>query len=215
MLPSREEIIVPLVQGRRVLDCGGIDHYAAEEKLASGEWLHATIAQHAKQCIGVDILKENVDRINSVGRYRFVAGNVEDLPYIEEFDIVVAGEVVEHLYNMGRFLDSAWRALKSKGKLVITTPNAYGFSHQFRNLVLGNERVHPEHTCYYSAQTLKYIISRHGFEVDRVHFATRPAAALLTRGVRRAIERLRPSMAEKIVAVATKQPERKGYLNVW
>src|SRR5688572_6855019 len=118
----REDVIIPLITGKDVLDCGGIDHWAMSMKQGRGDWLHALIAQRAKSVIGVDILDEAVETVNSHGKYRFVVGNVEELDFDHEFDVVVAGEIVEHIYNMGNFLDSAWRALRRDGLLIITTP---------------------------------------------------------------------------------------------
>lgn len=41
----------------------------------------------------------------------------------KEFNIVYAGELIEHLYNPDLFLSEANRILKDKGVLIITTPN--------------------------------------------------------------------------------------------
>lgn len=43
----REDIIIPLVVGKKVLDCGGIDHWAMKMKQEDGNWLHGIVAQHA------------------------------------------------------------------------------------------------------------------------------------------------------------------------
>ena len=45
-------------------------------------------------------------------------------PYPEEFfDIVHAGEAIEHLYDTDSFVQECRRVLKKGGKLIITTPN--------------------------------------------------------------------------------------------
>lgn len=212
---QREEVILEYTAGKDVLDCGGIDHYASEEKLSTGDWLHEKIHNRAKSCLGVDILNKNVDKINSQGKFKFIAANVEELTFSAQFDVVVAGEIIEHLYNPGKFLDSAWRALKSEGVLIITTPNAYSFSGMIYAVLFKREKCHPEHTCYFSPQTLVYLVERHGFKVNRVCHATRDSRFFLITLFRRFVEWLNPLLCEKIVLVAKKTEGQKKYDDKW
>jgi len=152
----REDVILPYVKDKHVLDCGSVDHRFFTEKQENGEWLHASIAKHAKTCLGVDILADRVAEINRIGTYQFVAANVEHLPFDREFDVVVAGELIEHVYNASLFVDCAWRALRDGGILIVTTPNYHAFSMIWSSVIRGREICHEEHTCYYSKQTLEY-----------------------------------------------------------
>jgi 2-polyprenyl-3-methyl-5-hydroxy-6-metoxy-1,4-benzoquinol methylase len=45
------------------------------------------------------------------------------LPFKEEFDVVVAAEVVEHIVDTEAFLDNCADALRPGGVLILTTPN--------------------------------------------------------------------------------------------
>jgi ubiquinone/menaquinone biosynthesis C-methylase UbiE len=211
----REDVIVPLIKGKIVLDCGGIDHWAMKMKQDRGDWLHAIIADHAKSVIGVDILEENVNEINSQGKYNFVVANVEHLPFRDQFEVVVAGEIVEHIYNMGLFLDSAWEALHANGLLIITTPNNNAISNVLYAMALGKENCHPEHTCYYSKQTLTYIVEKHGFKIQAFFSLSRPARSRIVKFLRDAIIKIRPALAEQLVLVAYKLPEQKKYDDKW
>ncbi|PIN94898.1 hypothetical protein COU53_01765 [Candidatus Pacearchaeota archaeon CG10_big_fil_rev_8_21_14_0_10_30_48] len=48
----------------------------------------------------------------------------EKLPFKEKyFDVIYAGEVIEHLYNPDKFLEECNRVLKDDGFIIITTPN--------------------------------------------------------------------------------------------
>jgi 2-polyprenyl-3-methyl-5-hydroxy-6-metoxy-1,4-benzoquinol methylase len=52
-----------------------------------------------------------------------VAGDAETLAFASEsFDLTLASEVVEHLWNPSSFFDEAYRVLKAKGYLIIETP---------------------------------------------------------------------------------------------
>lgn len=211
----REDLIVPYITGKNVLDCGGIDHSFMDDKRRRGVWLHAIVARHAHCCIGVDILAEHVEAINQQGNYKFSVGNVEQLTYENEFEVVVAGELIEHLYNAGLFLDSAWRALKDDGVLIITTPNYHGFSSVLYSVIAGREVCHAEHTCYYSKQTLRYLVERHGFAVEKCQVVNRPARSHLTGWARAAVRAMRPGLGENLVLVARKQSQQNKYDDKW
>jgi 2-polyprenyl-3-methyl-5-hydroxy-6-metoxy-1,4-benzoquinol methylase len=52
-----------------------------------------------------------------------LSGDAENLAFTPEtFDVVLASEVVEHLWNPQRFLDDAYRVLKPKGYLILEAP---------------------------------------------------------------------------------------------
>jgi 2-polyprenyl-3-methyl-5-hydroxy-6-metoxy-1,4-benzoquinol methylase len=52
-----------------------------------------------------------------------LSGDAEKLAFTSEtFDVVLASEVVEHLWNPQSFLDEAYRVLKPKGHLILETP---------------------------------------------------------------------------------------------
>lgn len=76
-----------------------------------------------------------------------------------DYDIVVAGEILEHLSNPGMFLDNLKRY---SCPIIITVPNA--FSHNSGRT--GTENVNPEHVAWYSFNTLKALVERHGYKVD-------------------------------------------------
>lgn len=57
------------------------------------------------------------------------------LPFTSNsLDIVVAGEIIEHLYDTGDFLEEIKRVLKPEGKLIITTPNLAPLANRARIL---------------------------------------------------------------------------------
>lgn len=214
-MKTREDIIIPLCRGKDCLDCGAADHNAFLEKQASGKWLHAKIAEAARSCLGVDLLEERVREINATGRYNFKTCNVERMEFDSEFDVVVAGELIEHLFNPGLFLDGAWRALRPDGRLVLSTPNALSFTSFLKALVFNKERMHPEHTAMFSPQALTFLVSRHGFRVEAIHMLPCPSEWPMLGTIRRAVGFLRPLLHEAIVLVAAKEGEQKHHAGMW
>ncbi|MCV4607588.1 hypothetical protein OFB74_32295, partial [Escherichia coli] len=79
---------------------------------------------------------------------------LNNVPLERTFDVIVAGEIIEHLNNPGLFLSGVRRFMHRDSKLVTTTINAYCAMRFFVYALRGrrgiNEFVHPDHVAYYS-----------------------------------------------------------------
>ncbi len=164
--------IQELCRGKRVLDVGCCNHSNFDQLEGSG-FLHAEIAKVAATLIGFDNDSESIKEMVSHG-FRVIEGNAENIPAtnLGEFDVVVAGELIEHLSNAGLFLESAYASLKPGGVLVATVPNAWAFS-RIKQLYKGLDDTlwtHPQHTCWYSRATALELFQRHGFKVVQLDF---------------------------------------------
>lgn len=73
---------------------------------------------------GIDYSHNRIERAAALP-YLFRQCNIEDgMPYEPaKFDVVYAGEVIEHLYNPDFLLEECHRVLKRNGLLVLSTPN--------------------------------------------------------------------------------------------
>ncbi|HEY2847011.1 MAG TPA: class I SAM-dependent methyltransferase, partial [Pyrinomonadaceae bacterium] len=121
--------------------------------------------------------REGIEILESRGLKNIVQS---DLEHIEEckldgiFDVIVAGEVIEHINNPGLFLSGIKRFMRPDSELILTTVNAYCAMRFFYYGARGRrgkaEPVHPDHIAYYSYSTLKLLVERHGFEVTNFYF---------------------------------------------
>jgi len=129
----RIQEILKYVAGKKVLDLGCVQH--SSNKATRADWLHGIISKYASYCLGVDLLEKEVKKLNELG-YNIICADVEkmDLPE-KDFDVIVAGELIEHLANPGLFLENCRNHLKDDGLLIITTPNPFCFIH-FRRSIL-------------------------------------------------------------------------------
>ena len=59
------------------------------------------------------------------------------------FDVVYAGEVIEHIFDTEAFLKRCWKALKPSGFLLVTTPNLGSLENRLRLLFGG----YPVNAC--------------------------------------------------------------------
>jgi len=138
---ERERYILQKAKGKTVLDIG-----------ASGP-LHDAIVTLAKKCHSLN-LAPPADYIMDIDKVDF-------LPALSDLDLVIAGEVIEHLDNAGHFL----QLLKQYTcPIIITTPNAFSAAaHAW--LKKGIEQVNIDHKCWYSYTTFKTIATKYGYNV--------------------------------------------------
>ena len=100
--------------------------------------------------------------------------NLDDLDLHETFDVIVAGEMIEHLNNPGQFLSGIRRFMNPESRLLLTTINAYCgmrfFYYGLRGKRGKSEPVHPDHVAYYSYSTLSLLLKRHDINVETFLF---------------------------------------------
>ncbi|MBY8965039.1 class I SAM-dependent methyltransferase [Algiphilus sp. NNCM1] len=156
----RSEAILRHAAGRKCLDVG-----CASGVHGQG-WLHASLAAGIDDLTGIDIDKEGVELANRKG-YRCLVANAESFVLEDSFDLVIAGELIEHLSNPGGFLDSARKCLRPEGQVLITTPNAFAVSN-FVYRLAGDVRVNADHVAWYCPITLSQLFERHGYNVEVV-----------------------------------------------
>jgi SAM-dependent methyltransferase len=152
----------PYMEARTVLDIG------AGTGISRPDWMHAMVASVASEAIGVELDPRLVKQAIGKG-YNVVAGDAQSMDLGRSFDVVWAGELIEHLSCAGAFLDAARAHLVPGGHLVLTTPNAFAVSN-FVYRVGGRARVNAEHTCWYDETTLCQLLRRHRFEIVEVAY---------------------------------------------
>jgi 2-polyprenyl-3-methyl-5-hydroxy-6-metoxy-1,4-benzoquinol methylase len=113
-----EWILSKVVNAKKVLDVGC---YGEDIKFDHPLWLHRLISSKAEYTLCIDINPE-AEKLRDYG-FNVIIGDAQKMYIEEQFDVVVASELIEHLENPGFFLDSVKRVLKPDEFLVITTPN--------------------------------------------------------------------------------------------
>ena len=126
---TRLERLLALAKGKRVLHIGCCDHIGLiDEKIAKRTWLHGLLLESAEECLGIDIDSEAVDYVKSLGYGGVYCCDIlEDFP--EElkghhFDLVILGEIVEHLDSPVEFLRALHSCFDYNYELIVTVPNA-------------------------------------------------------------------------------------------
>lgn len=178
-----------------MLHLGFVDE-RAEQKLAEGVWLHARLADVSRNLVGVDSSVEGVEWARRLGYEAYVV-DIQSRESVEAAglkpaEVVVAGELIEHLDAPGPFLRALRPLLAEDGLLVLTTPNAYRLV-SFLAPITGSELVHADHTAWHSPQTLRTLLEQCGWEVEEMAYYHNPARAIPPRV--RGRERLQAHLA--------------------
>ena len=151
---------------------GFVDAGCADANTEAGAWLHAHLARDARELVGLDVDAAGVERALAHG-YEAYAVDCRDTLAVKTLelapaDVVVAGEVIEHLDDPGAFLDGLHALLAHDGLLAITTPNATNLLNTVASL-LNYEVNHPDHLTMFTSQTLDAMLRRHGWEPVEHH----------------------------------------------
>lgn len=142
----------PDVRGKKVLECGMANGGVAERLLREGA-----------QCYGVDV---NPRAIHGV-EFQQADLNERIPDFGVSFDVIFAGEVMEHLYDDRGFLDECYKKLNPGGVLVITVPNLFFTPNRFL-MIFGKMpffAYEEYHYHFYSKKTLSGLFQDAGFEV--------------------------------------------------
>lgn len=140
------------VEGLNILECG----------IARGGVVDLLKSEGAN-CFGVDINPRHLEGINIKQ-----ADLNNDIPdFGVKFDVIFAGEVMEHLFDDSKFIENTRNLLKQNGFLIITVPNL-AFSANRLLMLFGKMPVFafaPYHYHIYNKKVAENLIKEKGFEI--------------------------------------------------
>lgn len=157
--PERMELFKRYVggPGRKVLDLGCRDG-ALTSRYAEGN-----------EVVGVDADREALAEAEKLGIETRWADLDEPLPFEDSsFDVVVAGELLEHLRDPGRLVGEVLRVLRPGGTFVASVPNAYRLKNRLRFALGRKPEDDPTHLQMFSAADVQKLLA--GFDQPALHF---------------------------------------------
>lgn len=104
------------VRGQSVCDIGIGQGFLARELLAAG----------VNKVTAIDVSISYLRELKGIDRVEPLVANAENLPFREEFDLIVSTDVMEHVLNVGSFLYCVNEALRPGGKVCIRVPYREG-----------------------------------------------------------------------------------------
>jgi SAM-dependent methyltransferase len=163
---TRWDFIRPYVEGKLVLDIGPAELVGTINRQKYERWLHRKVTNVAERVIGIENNPEQVKALTELG-YDIRQGDAEQFQLGEKFDVVLAGELIEHLSNPGKFLDCARKHLVEGGRLLLTTPNRFSvlefYSVIKRGKVPTYKKPIAKHVIFFDSDSLASLLARHGF----------------------------------------------------
>jgi methionine biosynthesis protein MetW len=120
--------------------------------------------------VGVDIDREALEAAGErLGIETHWADLDEPLAFEDEsFDVVVIGEVLEHIREPQRLLDEARRVLRPSGTLVGSTPNGFRLKNRLRFLAGRHPEPDPTHLHLFSPADVRALLA--GFDDASLQF---------------------------------------------
>jgi 2-polyprenyl-3-methyl-5-hydroxy-6-metoxy-1,4-benzoquinol methylase len=197
---AHAKLLAAVGTGKRVLDVGCSSGYLAEPLAARGNTI-----------VGIELDPEAAHAAEAFCE-RVLVGDVEsmDLPLEPaSFDVVLCGDVVEHLRDPVAALARLRPFVRPGGRLVLSTPNVANWAIR-ASLLAGRWRytergiLDRTHTHLFTRATLAEAVERAGYRVERIDFSVPvPGASDRLDALAHAVGRLRPGLfAYQFVLVA-------------
>ena len=165
LITDRIAYICALASDKNVLDIGVVDHFSASSERA--EWLHGHLCNYAVSCLGVDILEDEIQLLRDKS-YNVLSWDITQGPLARTFDLIVIGDVVEHLGHPSALFSSVARMLSPGGRIVLTTPNPWYANAIIKNVFEGLPFTdNADHVAWFDAGTLCELAARNGLHLDR------------------------------------------------
>ncbi len=162
--------LVEQCRGRRVIHVGFADAGFRAEQGRAGRWLHGHLDEVADELVGLDADEPGVTAAREAG-YDVRLVDCTDPAAVAALDlapadVVLAGEIIEHLGAPGPFLDAMATLCAPDGTLIVTTPNAYGLVNVVASITRRVEVNHPDHVVMFTWRTLTQLMARTGWVVQ-------------------------------------------------
>lgn len=210
---NRVDMIEALCRGQRVLDmgCVAMTLEPSDQRVSAfPSSLHMRLKRVASSLVGLDYSADEIAAL--AARHpdlALIAGDAEcpprELADLGPFDVIVFGNLIEHLTNPGKALDAMRSLLATGGRVIVTCPNALG-GPNFGRFALGRFVEGPDHVLSFNRWTLQHLLERHGFAPTSVatsydHTPERWTKRLLV-NIGSVPLRLRPEFGGTLVMVA-------------
>jgi 2-polyprenyl-3-methyl-5-hydroxy-6-metoxy-1,4-benzoquinol methylase len=165
------------VRGKNLLDVGCADHDVDNPGMKD-RWMHAHLVKAARSTLGLDILEQDCQKLRERG-YNAVAGDACAIDLGQKFEVVVAGEIIEHVENPGALIRNLARHVAPGGKLILTTPHIHYSLHFVESILCDPyDRWHPQHVVAFEPFTLNNLMQRCGLTIEQCLYFTRSRKAL-------------------------------------
>lgn len=150
------------IKNKNVLDIGVAEHDVIH--INRKDWQHKFIVDNSKYCVGVDIIDELVQLLSSQGYNIKNVDATSDLYIGETFDVVIIGDVIEHVENPVALMKFAKRHCSIGGKIIVATPNPFFYKNFLQVINTTTFVANFEHISWITPSMALEIARRSGLE---------------------------------------------------
>lgn len=151
--------IIERCKNKKVLDVGCVGQ---DKHIDNEAWLHGRIKKVAKQLTGADIEPNGIKQLKENGFEVYTPDELKEVD--EKYDVIVMGDVIEHVSDPGQFLSFYSQFLNENGEIIICTPNTFGIRYMIEIFLYGRSGTNEEHTMMFDPYVLLELFSRIGLE---------------------------------------------------
>lgn len=162
-----EKVLTFIGEDKKVLDIGCGDGFLMEK-----------IKRQNNEVEGIEISQPAIKKARKRG-FIVHAVSLNDVYWSRKingkFDVVWAGEVIEHIFDTDNFLKNTRRVLKKDGVFVLSTPNLASFGRRILLLLGINpllettaRRYDAGHIRYFTFKNLTQLLKEHQFDVEQI-----------------------------------------------
>lgn len=166
---SKIRFVTAECKAKKVLDLGCVQH--DPEFARSKKWLHKAICAVASEVKGLDLDADGVAALKQMGYHDIVVGDAQHFDLMESFDVIVAGDLIEHLHNVGGFLESCAKHMTNDSKLLVCTPNPWHW-HKWLRAFYREVPVNEEHTLWMCPTTMCQVAERFELSVSAIQYGS-------------------------------------------
>lgn len=120
-----------------------------------------------KTLVAIDISIPYLLEASKAGDVTAIAANAENIPFVDEFDLMVATDIMEHVLNVSDFLVSANWALRNRGMLAVRVPYRDNMR-QYSRLLGAKYKF--SHFRSFDRSSLQALIEQFGFKPCSYHY---------------------------------------------
>lgn len=140
---------------------------------ALGEYL---IKNCQSKVYGIDINKEAINYAKTrLSDARVCNIETENITYKNKFDLIIFGDVIEHLRNPEEILNKIKENLKENGGIIVSVPNVANIETRF-NLLRGKFEytntgiLDKTHVHFYTKNSLQSLLEKNGFKIKNISY---------------------------------------------
>lgn len=168
-LVDKKTWILNQVGGKKVLHLGPTDSPRTAHNAKAGRLLHQHLQGQCAELTGLDLDAACIELLRKeYGIRDIILGDAEKLSEHFPspcFDLVIAGDIIEHVNNLGLVFQGVKKVLRPSGRFLVTTPNALAVKRVLGAAFLRTERNNPDHLYFFSPMNLWQAAARFNYRL--------------------------------------------------